>query len=216
MAKIRVMIVDDHVIVREGIKQLLEIEPDIEVVAEAASGLECLDRLESHRPDVIFMDVRMPGISGIEATRLVLERHPEARVIMLTIYDDDEHVTDAIKAGAKAYILKKASRRELVDVVRHVVEDRAYLDPGVASSVFAQLRRGGTPAADIRQEPLTRRELEVLQRLVLGDTDRKIAQSLFISEHTVRSHLKSLYRKLGVSSKSQAVAKAVQDKIIDQ
>lgn len=213
MAKIKVMIVDDHLVVREGLRQLLEIEEDIEVVAEAGSGLECLDRIERSHPDLIFMDIRMPGISGIEATRLVCRRHPQVKVIMLTIYEDDQYVRESIKAGAKGYVLKKIGREDLIRIVRDVMQDRAFLDPKVASAVFDHMK-GGTERRE-KEETLTQRELEVLYRMAGGSSDRRIAESLHISEHTVRSHIKNLYRKLGVSSKAHAVAKALREGILD-
>ena len=212
MDKIRVMIVDDHLVVREGLKQLLEIEEDIRVVAEAGSGLECLEMMEKTLPDLVFMDVRMPGISGIETARLVCQRYPQVKVIVLTIYEDDQYVREAIKAGAKGYVLKQVGRDELIRIVRDVMEDRAFLDPKVASAVFDHVK-GGTGKAQ-REGTLTQRELEVLQQIAQGSSDRTIAESLHISEHTVRSHIKNLYRKLGVSSRAHAVAKALGEGII--
>ena len=217
LRKIRVLIVDDHLVVREGLRQILELAPDILVVGEAESGLECLKLIEKYRPDLIFMDVRMPGISGIEATRLVCDRYPDVKVIVLTIYEDDEHVKEAIKAGAKGYVLKKAKRDELIRIVRDVMEDRAFLDPTVVPAVFRLLKQKAETVLHTKRKEeqiLTARELEVLKGIVEGQKDRDIACSLHISEHTVRSHIKSLYRKLGVSSKSQAVARAVRDGII--
>ena len=212
MNKIKVMIVDDHLVVREGLRQLLEIEDDIRVIAEAGSGLDCLQMIETALPDLVFMDVRMPGISGIETTRLVCQRYPQVKVIVLTIYEDDQYVREAIKAGAKGYVLKKVGREDLIRIVRDVMEDRAFLDPKVASAVFEHVKgRAGKPD---RQSPLTQRELEVLQRIAEGMNDRMTAQSLHISEHTVRSHIKNLYRKLGVSSRAHAVAKALREGII--
>jgi DNA-binding NarL/FixJ family response regulator len=216
MSKIKVMIVDDHTIVREGLKQLVSLEEDIEVVAEARNGLECLQLIDSVRPDLIFMDVRMPGINGIEATRLVCQKYPEIKVVMLTIYDDDHYVTEAVQAGAKGYIIKKINRDDLVKVIRHVVEDRAFLDPTVTATLFSVLIKSKTTFKQKGKASLTKRELEVLKEMVAGHTDHDIADSLYISEHTVRSHIKNLYRKLGVSSKSQAVARAIHDNIIHQ
>lgn len=218
MGKIRVVIVDDHLIVREGLKQILELEPDIEVVGEAENGLDCLKVIESVRPDLVFMDLRMPGVGGIEATRLVCGKFPETRVIVLTIYEDDAYVKEAIRAGAKAYVLKKAKREDLVRVVRDVHEDRAFLDPNVVPAVFRILKQRSEPSANENlrgKEPLSERELEVLKGIVEGLKDRDIAQALHISEHTVRSHVKSVYRKLGVSSRSQAVMRAVRAGIIE-
>jgi DNA-binding NarL/FixJ family response regulator len=214
MPKIKVMIVDDHEVVREGLKQLLEIGDGLEVIAQASSGLKCLEMLEKVSPDLIFMDVRMPGISGIETTRLVHQKYPAIKIIMLTIYEDDQYVTEAIQAGAQAYVLKKVQREELVKIVQHVMENRAFLDPSVTANIFNRLKREGTGPAREEKPSLTQRELEVLRAMVKGQTDRATADSLHISEYTVRSHIKSLYRKLGVSSKSQAVSKAIQDRII--
>jgi DNA-binding NarL/FixJ family response regulator len=206
------MIVDDHLLVREGLRQLLEIEDDIEVIAEAGSGLECLEMIEKALPDLLFMDVRMPGISGIETCRLVCQRHPHVKVIVLTIYEDDQYVREAIKAGAKGYVLKKVGRDELIRIVRDVMEDRVFLDPKVAPALFNHVKGG--PGTSAKEAALTQRELEILQHIAAGKSDRAIAESLSISEHTVRSHIKNLYRKLGVSSKAHAVARAHGEGII--
>jgi DNA-binding NarL/FixJ family response regulator len=211
---IKVMIVDDHLVVREGLKQLLEIDNDIKVIAEASSGLECLQLLEGVSPDVIFMDIKMPGISGIETTRLICQRYPYMKIIMLTIYGDGQYVTEALHAGAKGYILKKVEREELINAIRHVMENGAFLDPAVTATVLNHFKSDQIPLTHQEGTPLTQRELEVLKGIVAGHTDRKIAESLFISQHTVRTHIKSLYRKLDVSSKSQAVAKAIHNNII--
>jgi len=215
MEKIKVMIVDDHPVVREGLRQLLEVGDSIQVIAEASSGLECLQLLEKSSPNLIFMDIRMPGISGIEATRLVCQKYPQVKVIMLTIYEDDQYVTGAIQAGAKGYVLKNVSRDELIKIIGHVMEDQAFLDPSVTAPIFSRLQRGTRTPAQAKNILLTRRELEVLKGIVAGHTDRTIAKSLHISEHTVRSHIKSLYKKLRVSSRAKAVARALQDKIIE-
>jgi DNA-binding NarL/FixJ family response regulator len=215
MQKIRVMIVDDHLVVREGLKQLLEIEDDIEVVAEASDGLECLQLLQESSPDLIFMDVRMPGISGVETTRLACQKYPQIKVIMLTIYEDEQYVTEAIKAGAKAYVLKKVNRDELIKIIRDVMGDLAFLDPTVTATVFKEIRDTKRSLRKEGKARLTLRELEVLKYLVEGYTDRRIGESLYISEHTIRSHIRSIYRKLRVSSRAEVVAKAVRDRIIN-
>jgi DNA-binding NarL/FixJ family response regulator len=214
MSIIKVMIVDDHVVVREGLKKLLEINNDIEVIAEAKTGSECLELLETLLPDVIFMDVRMPGISGIETARLVCQRHPQIKVVMLTIYEDDHYVTEAIKAGARGYVLKNVSRDELIKIVRLVMGDQAFLDPVVTAPILDRVKHGTRGYTREEKPALTQRELEVLACIVEGHTDRMIAESLCISEHTVRTHTKSLYRKLGVSSRAKAVAKAIHEKIV--
>jgi NarL family two-component system response regulator YdfI len=213
-AKLKTMIVDDHPVVREGLKQLLEVDGEIQVIAEAGNGLECLRQLDKHSPDLIFMDVRMPGISGIETTRLIHQKYPRIKIIMLTIYDDDQYVTGAIQAGANGYVLKKVQRDELIQIIHLVMGNQALLDPSVTANVFNLLKRGKNTPERAEKVSLTHRELEILKGIVAGHTDRKIGDFLHVSEHTVRSHIKNLYRKLRVSSKSQAVAKALQYKII--
>jgi DNA-binding NarL/FixJ family response regulator len=215
-AKLKAMIVDDHLVVREGLKQLLEVGGEIQVTAEASNGLECMRQLEKHSPDLIFMDVRMPGISGIETTRLIHQKYPRIKIIVLTIYDDDQYVTEAIQAGANGYVLKKVQREELIQIIRLVMGGQAFLDPSVTAKIFNRLKgEKNTPERD-EKVSLTHRELEILKGMVAGHTDRKIGDFLHVSEHTVRSHIKSLYRKLRVSSKSQAVAKALKYKIIQE
>jgi two-component system response regulator DegU len=215
-ARLKAMIVDDHLVVREGLKQLLEVDDEIQVIAEASNGLECLRQLDKLSPDLIFMDVRMPGISGIETTRLIHQKYPRIKIIVLTIYDDDQYVTEAIQAGANGYVLKKVQRDELIQIIRLVMGNQAFLDPSVTAKVFHRLKGGkNTPERD-EKVSLTHRELEILKGMVAGHTDRKIGDFLHVSEHTVRSHIKSLYRKLRVSSKSQAVAKALIYKIIQE
>jgi two-component system response regulator DegU len=139
--KLKVMLVDDHLVVREGLKQLLEIGEQIEVIAEAKDGTECLELLEKFSPDLIFMDVRMPGINGVEVTRLICQKYPHMKVIVLTIYEDDQYVTKAIEAGAKAYVLKNVNRDELMRIIEHVMGGQAFLDPRVASFVFDRVKQ---------------------------------------------------------------------------
>jgi DNA-binding NarL/FixJ family response regulator len=214
MGKIKVMIVDDHLVVREGLKQLLEVNEDIKVIAQASNGLECLHLLEKFSPDLIFMDVRMPGISGIETTRLAHQKYPQIKIVMLTIYEDDQYVTEAIQAGASGYVLKKVQREELIKIIRDVMDHGAFLDPAMTAKIFDRLKQGDSGPEREEKVLLTRRELEILKEIVAGHTDRTTGQSLNISAYTVRSHIKSLYKKLGVTSKSAAVAKAIQEKII--
>jgi DNA-binding NarL/FixJ family response regulator len=209
-----VMIVDDHLVVREGLRKLLEVGDDIEVIGEANDGFECLRLLEKLHPDIIFMDVKMPGISGIETTRLVCEKYPDVRIIMLTIYGDEQFVLEAIRAGAKGYLLKSATREDLVKAVDHVVSGRAFLDPNVTDGVLVQLKCGHGQGEAQEKAQLTQREFEVLKSITSGMKDRDIADALNISEHTVRSHIKSIYRKLKVSSRSQAAVQAMQRGII--
>jgi DNA-binding NarL/FixJ family response regulator len=215
-AKLKAMIVDDHLVVREGLKQLLEVGGEIQVTAEASNGLECMRQLEKHSPDLIFMDVRMPGISGIETTRLVHQKYPHIKSIMLTIYDDDQYVNEGIRAGANGYVLKKVQREELIQIIQLVMRNQAFLDPSVTEKVFNRLKGERNIPERNEKVSLTHRELEILKGMVAGHTDRKIGDFLHVSEHTVRSHIKSIYRKLRVCSKSQAVARALKYNIIQE
>jgi len=214
MQKIKVMIVDDHELVREGLKQVLSLEDNIEVIAETDSGLNCLQLLKECSPDIILMDIRMPGINGIETTRLVCQEYPMAKIIMLTIYDEDKHVMDAIQAGAKGYVLKKVKRDRLIRIIHNVMNNQVFLDSKVTESIFKKVLCKDPPLKGERKIMLTKRELEILKYIVDGYKDRQISESLFISINTVRSHLKNIYKKLGVGSKTQAVAKAVREGII--
>jgi DNA-binding NarL/FixJ family response regulator len=214
MPKIKVMIVDDHLVVREGLKQLLEVDATVVVIAQASSGLECLQLLEKCSPHLVFMDVRMPGISGIETTRLIAQKYPHIKVIILTIYEDDQYVTEAIQAGAKGYVLKRVNREELLRIISQVMGNQAFLDPTVTATIFNRLKGEPRESSGEKRAPLTKRELEILKGIVAGLTDRKLANTLCISEHTVRSHIKNIFRKLGVSSKAKAVARAIQGRII--
>lgn len=216
MQKVKVMIVDDHVIVQEGLKQLLEVGDEFEVVDVAQSGFECMRLLEkkSH-PDIILMDIKMKGISGIETTRLIGEKHPHIKVIMLTIYTDEHYVMDAINAGAKGFVLKNVKRDELINIIDHVVKNGSFLDPSVTACIMDQVKRGQQPGNAAQKSCFTYRELEVIKELVAGHKDDEIAELLKISKHTIRSHIKNIFRKLGVSSRSRAITKAINLKIIN-
>ena len=208
-AKIRVIIVDDHQMVREGMRQLLGFEKDIEVVAVFGSGSECLEQIDENLPDVIFMDIRMPGISGIETTRLLCQKYPNIKVIMLTAHDEVQYVTDAISAGAKGYVLKKVRQEELIKIIRDVVDNKSFLDPDLTGSLFNKLKHKKSPLKGEENQNLTKRELEVLQYMVDGSTDEEIAKLLFISKYTVRSHIRNIFQKFNATSKTQVVSKAI-------
>lgn len=207
--RIRVLVADDHVVVRQGIRQFLEEANDIEVVAEAGDGAEALRLVESHQPDVAVLDIRMPGVTGVEATRRIKERFPQVRVLVLTAYDDDPYVFALLQAGADGYLLKTASGAELVQAVRVVYKGDSALSPEVAKKVVRQLARGGPEGASDQVEPLTSRELEVLRLAARGLTNQAIGLALGISHRTVQGHLANVYGKLGVSSRTEAVTEAL-------
>lgn len=207
--KIRVLLADDHAVVREGIRRFLEEADDIEIVAEAGDGREALEKVREHRPDVAVLDVRMPEMSGVEATRRIKERFPEVRVLILTAYDDDPYIFALLRAGADGYILKTASGDELIRAVRAVYRGQSALSPEVATKVVQQTVTGKPATAAEQVEPLTPRELDVLRLAARGLTNRAIGYELGISHRTVQGYLASIYGKLGVGSRTEAVTEAI-------
>ena len=206
---IRVVLADDHAVVRKGIREFLDSANDIEVVAEAADGDRAVELVAEHRPDVAVLDIQMPGSSGIEATRQIKTQHPEVMVLILTAYDDDPYVFALLQAGASGYVLKTASSRELVQAVRAVAAGGSALDPAVAQKVVQQLARGRPPGGDHLVEALTERELEILELVAKGMTNKAIGRQLGISDRTVQGHLANIYGKLNVSSRTEAVTEAL-------
>lgn len=206
---IRIMIVDDHQIVREGLKMILELEEDIAVMGIATSGFEALEMAGKCNPDIVFMDIKMSGVSGIEATRLLCNKFPGIKVIMLTVYNDTSYIMQAIQAGAKAYVLKNAGRKDLVEIIRKVQRGDQVLDPALTEKLFDRFRDDSVANTSSSKPILTKRELEVLAGLVSGWNDKQIGDNLHISTHTARTHIKNIYKKLGVSSRSQAAVMAL-------
>ncbi|WP_338089852.1 response regulator transcription factor [Nonomuraea basaltis] len=195
------LIVDDHPVVRDGLRGMFGADPRFEVVGEAADGAEAVAAGERLRPDVILMDLRMPGTDGVAAIRELAKRGVPSRVLVLTTYDTDSHVLPAIEAGATGYLLKEAPRAELVRAVEAAARGQAVLSPTVATRLLGQVRKPA-PA------PLSQRELEVLELIAQGSTNREAAKRLFISETTVKTHLLHVYAKLGVNDRAAAVAAA--------
>ncbi len=209
--RIRVLLVDDQKLMREGLRVLLEMEPDLDVVGEASDGAEALAAYAEQQPDVVLMDIRMPGMDGVEATRRLRERWPNARVIILTTFDDDEYVFEGLRAGALGYLLKDVSGHELAEAIRTVAAGGALIEPSVARKVLAEFARLAPPAraADAGlPEPLTEREQEVLRLLAQGLSNREIAQRLFLAEGTVKNYVTSILGKLGVRDRTQAALRA--------
>ncbi|MET9242576.1 response regulator transcription factor [Nonomuraea sp. NPDC003709] len=198
---IGLLIVDDHPVVRDGLASMFARDPEFEVLGEAADGAEAVRLAEALRPDVILMDLRMPGMDGVSATRELAERGSQARVLVLTTYDTDSHVLPAIEAGATGYLLKDAPRDELLRAVRAAARGEAVLAPSVAALLMSRVRR---PAPG----PLSPREVEVLQLVAAGATNREAAARLFLTEATVKSHMLNIYAKLGVNDRAAAVTEA--------
>jgi DNA-binding NarL/FixJ family response regulator len=207
--QINVILADDHAVVRQGIRRFLEEDPLIDVVAEASDGAEAIRLVAAHQPDVAVLDIRMPEVTGVEATRRIKARFPETHVLILTAYDDDPYVFALLEAGADGYVLKTASADQLVDAVRTVYRGESALSPEVASKVVRQAT-GRRPASAADQiEPLTPREIDVLHLVAQGMTNREVGQELGISHRTVQGHLASVYDKLQVNSRTEAVTQAL-------
>jgi DNA-binding NarL/FixJ family response regulator len=211
MKMIRVLLVDDQTLVRQGIRLLLEIEPDIQVIGQAANGREAIQGVEALHPEVVLMDVRMPEMDGVAATQEICTRFPETGVIILTTFEDDEIVFEGLKAGARGYLLKDISSEEMAEAVRKVAAGEALIQPSITRKVLAEFSRLAAAASHPTPplaEPLTGRELEVLHALAHGLSNREIADQLVITEGTVKNHVSSLISKLEVRDRTQAVLKA--------
>jgi len=216
--RIRVLIVDDHALFRRGLMLVLESEDGIEVVGEADDGEDAVAKAEQLMPDVVLMDVRMPRISGIEATRRVAEALPTSKIIMLTVSDEEEDLYEAIKAGATGYLLKEISIEEVADAVRAVTQGQTLISPSMASKLIAEFSNLAKRANDQQQVPvprLTERELEVLRLVAQGITNREIADQLFIAENTVKNHVRNILEKLHLHSRMEAVLYAVREKLFE-
>ncbi len=210
MTKQRIVLVDDHEVVRLGLKALLERHPHFEVVGEAGSAREAMEQVEALEPDVVVMDIRLPGVSGIEACEEIVNRHPDIKVIMLTSYAEDEMLFSAIRAGASGYILKQIGSDDLVKALEAVGRGEALLDPAVTQRVFQEVRRAVKEEEASAFAHLSQQEKHVLLLVSEGKTNREIAKSLFLGEGTVRNYVSSILSKLGVNNRAEAAAYAVE------
>lgn len=206
----KVVICDDQDIVRDGLELLLKLERDIEIVGVASDGAEAVELIGQRRPDLILMDLKMPVMNGVDATREIKAKYPEVKVLVLTTYGTDEWVFDAIRAGASGYLLKDAPREGVLSAIRGTVEGKTYVDPSVAGKLLNQVSGSSKKPATLITSKLTEREAEVLTLLARGLSNEDIAKQLFLSEGTVRNHVGSIVSKLGVSDRTQAALIAVQ------
>ncbi|MDP9241562.1 MAG: response regulator transcription factor [Actinomycetota bacterium] len=216
--KLRVMVVDDHALFRRGLQMVLDDEGDLELVGEAADGAEAVERAQELMPDVVLMDVRMPRRSGIEAARELKDVLPHAKILMLTISDDEADLYDAIKAGASGYLLKEIPIEEVADAIRSVWAGQSRISPSMASKLLSEFATMSKRADEPRSVPapkLTDRELEVLQLVAQGMNNRDIAKQLFISENTVKNHIRNILEKLHLHSRMEAVRYAVLEKLLE-
>jgi two-component system, NarL family, response regulator LiaR len=212
--RIRILLVEDHKIVREGTRQLLDQSPDMEVVGEASDGVEAVQLTAQLHPDVIVMDVRLPRLNGIEATRSITAKFPEIRVLILSAYDDDNYVFPLLEAGASGYLLKTASGAELAEAIRLVHAGQKALAPRITAKIVNRLGGRGSYRSDDMTEGLTEREMEILRATAQGKSNKAIGGELTISPQTVQVHLRNIFVKLGVGSRSEAVAYAIRHRWI--
>jgi NarL family two-component system response regulator LiaR len=212
MDKIRILIADDHAVVREGTRQFLEREEDLEVVGEAADGEEAIRLVGRLSPDVAIMDISMPNVDGIEATRQIKAKYPKVAVLILSAYDDDQFVFSLLEAGAAGYLLKSVRGNELVNAIREVSAGESVLHPTIARKVLNRFTNITSETQKQKtQDILTEREIEVLQLATQGSSNQEIADSLFLSLRTVQSHLNHIFNKLQVSSRTEAVVRALKE-----
>jgi two-component system NarL family response regulator len=215
---IRVMICDDHALFRRGLIMVLESEEGVEVVGEAEDGEESIRKAVELTPDVVLMDVRMPQVSGIEAARAIADSVPSAKILMLTVSDEEDDLYDAIKAGATGYLLKEISIEEVAHAIRSVMSGQSLITPSMASKLLTEFTNLAKKADERQSVPtprLTERELEVLKLVAQGMSNREIAGELYISENTVKNHVRNILEKLHLHSRMEAVVYAVREKLLD-
>jgi DNA-binding NarL/FixJ family response regulator len=210
--QIRLLIAEDQPLIRKAVVALLELEPDISVVAQAADGVEAIQAARAFRPDVVLMDVKMPRLDGISATRAILQDNPDAQIIMLTTFETDDLVFEAILAGAKAYLLKDAEETEILETIRAAARGEPRLSPRIAEKIIGEFRRVKFPdktEAQLEREPLTEREREVLAGVAAGKGNREIAKELRLAEGTVKNHVSAILAKLHLRSRTELAIKAL-------
>lgn len=210
MSNIRVLLVDDHEVVRKGLRALIEREPGVDVAGEAEDGEQAVHAVDRLRPDLILMDLEMPGVGGVEATQRITEKYPDMKVVVLTSHAAEEHVFPALKAGAVGYLLKHSAPSEVLEAIRQAHRGETALHPAIARMVLQELHRPHSRQTPT-PEPLSEREVEVLRLIAQGMSNREIADMLVVGEATVRSHVSSILRKLQLASRTQAALYALRE-----
>lgn len=216
MERIRVMLAEDHSMVRQGLKQLIELESDIKVVAEAANGVEAVDYYAIEQPDIVLMDINMPKQNGLQALEAIKGKSPDAKIIMLTIHQDREYLFKALQMGANGYVLKDADGAVLMEAIRKVNQGEAYIQPTMAKELIVEFKRytSGEAVASKKNSLVSDRELEVLGLIAKGFLNKEIAKALFISEKTVKNHISNIFKKLKVSDRTQAAVYALKNNLV--
>ena len=210
MEKVRVIIADDHVLVREGLRKILELDGSIEVVTEVGDGQGAINMARKLKPDVVLMDINMPGTDGLKATQVIKKESSNIRVIALTIYEDDQ-VVEMVKAGVSAYVLKDVAGAELIDTIHRVMAGEIVIHPRVANRLVKELHRQDKKNEAVK---LTRRERDILDLLAKGYSNKDMAEAMFISEKTVKNHLTSIFKKLGVKDRTKAALYAIKNGLV--
>jgi DNA-binding NarL/FixJ family response regulator len=215
-AKVRVLIIDDHPLVREGLRKVLELEEDIEVIDEAGDGQGAINMARRLQPDIILMDINMPGTNGVEATRVIKREFPQIGIIALTIHEDEEYVLELVRAGVSGYVLKDIVPSKLVETIRTVAAGDSVIDPSITRMLFTELNRlTRRRQAKEEWETLTEREMDILKLMTQGQSNKEIAVELSISEKTVKNHITSIFRKLQVEDRTQAVLFAIKHHLVE-
>ena len=206
----KLLLCDDQSVIRDGLEMLLNLEKDFQVVGGAQDGAEAVELAAQKQPDLILMDLKMPIMNGIEATREIHAKFPKIKILVLTTYDDDEWVFDAIRAGASGYLLKDTPRQKIVEAIHGTLKGKSFVDPAIAGKLLNQVASKQTQPASMLTDKLTERELDVLRLIAKGINNSEIANQLHLSEGTVRNHVSAILEKLGVSDRTQAAVIAIQ------
>jgi two-component system, NarL family, response regulator DegU len=220
---IKLIIADDHTLLRQGIRNVLELESDLEIIAEACDGEDAIRKIDSHRPDVVLLDLNMPKRNGIEVARWVKKTHPEIQIVILTIHEDENYMFEVIRAGALGYLLKEVEPKMLVKAIHLVAAGQSFIYPTLTGRLVGEFTRLADAANEYHQrylrphpDQLTVREMDILQLLVGGLSNQEIATRLYLSEKTIKNHLTSVFRKFGVNDRTQAALYALKHKLIDE
>lgn len=214
--RITIVIADDHPLIREGIRKIVELEPGFKVIAEAENGQEAVNLARKHKPDVVLMDINLPVMNGIEATKIIYGELPQTHVLALTIHDDEEYIIELLRSGVSGYVLKDIKAEELVKAIFQVSQGYQVIHPGIAQKVVGYIQKKDPEVSISRsEEDLTDREREILAQVSLGKSNREIARELFISEKTVKNHLTNIFRKIRVNDRTQAALYALKHGITE-